>query len=201
MTRFHNPFNISTIRKQSWKMPLNSVRKRLFRHAEEALRAYGKARMGTWHCLFRYTACLPYKAGQYEKALRESIYKEIKKNFAGEHLNPDNIRISHNTHKTVPGRSSRFCFPENQCKDFLLSILNKYPFRMNGDACADYTREAIVIFKSWMIIMKNRITFHVRWRAYSGSGIHAKDVCLRLHASLWEPGVTQTRIEYRLAAI
>lgn len=33
---------------------------------------------------------------------------------------------------------------------------------MNDDACADYTREAIVIFKSWMIIMKNRIIFHVR---------------------------------------
>lgn len=44
---------------------------------------------------------------------------------------------------------------------------------MNGDTCADYTREAIVIFKSWMIIMKNRIIFHVRRRAYSGSGIHA----------------------------
>lgn len=55
---------------------------------------------------------------------------------------------------------------------------------MNGDTCADYTREAIVIFKSWMIIMKNRIIFHVRRRVYSGSGIHAKDVCLRQHASL-----------------
>lgn len=33
---------------------------------------------------------------------------------------------------------------------------------MNGDACADYTHEAIIISKSWMIIMKNRITFHVR---------------------------------------
>ena len=157
--------------------------------------------MGTWHCLFRYTACLPYKAGQYEKTLRESIYKEIKKKAVDEHSNSVNIRISPNTHKTVPWHSSQFYFTENQCKDFLLSILNKYPFRMNGDACADYTREAIVIFKSWMIIMKNRITFHVRWRAYSGSGIHAKDVCLRLHASLWEPGVTQTRIEYRLATI
>lgn len=79
-----------------------------------------------------------------------------------EHSNSVNIRISPNTHKTVPWHSSQFYFTENQCKDFLLSILNKYPFRMNGDACADYTREAIVIFKSWMIIMKNRITFHVR---------------------------------------
>lgn len=32
---------------------------------------------------------------------------------------------------------------------------------MNGDACADYTREAIVIFKSWMIIMKNRTILHI----------------------------------------
>ena len=76
------------------------------------------------------------------------MYKEIKKKSVDKHLNPGNIRISSNTHKTVPWRSSRFYFTENQCKDFLLSILNKYPFRMNGDACADYTSEAIVIFKS-----------------------------------------------------